>query len=68
MLDLLSFTGGSSLTTMVACVSSCDVALEETASTLDYAAVAKRVTNHVCMGAGQDSSQLDALLGSDRPI
>ncbi len=38
---------GNSLTVMVACLAPTDAAYEENMSTLDYAARAKRVTNHV---------------------
>jgi hypothetical protein len=39
--------GGNSLTVMIACLAPTDAAYEENMSTLDYAARAKRVTNHV---------------------
>ncbi len=41
--------GGNSLTTFIACVSCNDAAYEETVSTLDYAAMARRVVNQVCV-------------------
>ncbi|KAF5841820.1 P-loop containing nucleoside triphosphate hydrolase protein [Dunaliella salina] len=39
--------GGNTLTTMIACISPTNAALEENISTLEYAARAKRVTNQV---------------------
>ncbi|KXZ47551.1 FAP125 protein [Gonium pectorale] len=41
--------GGSSLTLMLACLSPADRFLEENASTLDYAARARRITNQVAV-------------------
>lgn len=48
--------GGNSLTVMVACLAPTDTAYEENMSTLDYAARAKRVTNHVSCGVWQSIS------------